>query len=136
MKIFAQVQDERLHWKFEQEEFPEFAPDLVIVEITGSAPMPEEGWVFDGEAFLRPPPPSREEIIARIQGRVSVERKHADDAVAPLQDALDIDEITPEELLALKAWKKYRVELNRIPDQPGYPDAVAWPVAPGAVPLA
>jgi hypothetical protein len=135
MKVFAQVQDERLHWRFEQDELPEFAPDLVIIEITGVAPLPEEGWVFDGEAFVPPPPPSREELIERVQGRVSVERKHADEAVAPLQDALDIDEITAAELLALKAWKKYRVELNRIPDQPGYPDTVAWPVAPDAASL-
>ncbi|MSU98479.1 hypothetical protein EB795_31945 [Pseudomonas mandelii] len=135
MKVFAQVQDERLHWKFEQAEPPEFAPDLVIIEITDSAPMPEEGWGFDGAAFLPPPPPSLEEVISRIQGRVSVERQRADEAVAPLQDALDIDEITPDELVALKAWKKFRVELSRIPEQPGYPYAIEWPTAPDAAPL-
>jgi hypothetical protein len=130
MKVFAQVQDDRLHWKFEQEEQPEFAPDLVIIEITGVSPMPQEGWGFDGTEFMPPPPPSTEEVIARVQSRISVERKRADEAVAPLQDALDIDEITDAERAELKLWKKYRVDLNRIPDQPGYPGAIDWPITP------
>ncbi|WP_083454258.1 tail fiber assembly protein [Pseudomonas sp. P97.38] len=57
-------------------------------------------------------------------------RQVADQAIAPLQDAVDIDEATAEEVAALKAWKKFRVALNRLPDQPGYPDDVAWPVPP------
>ncbi|MBA4361974.1 MULTISPECIES: tail fiber assembly protein [Pseudomonas] len=130
MKVFAQVQDDRLHWKFEQDDQPEFAPDLVIIEITGVSPMPQEGWGFDGSTFSPPPPPSAEEIIARVQSRVSVERRRADEAVAPLQDALDIDEITDAERAELMLWKKYRVDLNRIPDQPGYPGTVDWPVSP------
>lgn len=130
MKVFAQVQDDRLHWRFEQEEQPEFAPDLIVIEITGASPMPQEGWRFDGSQFMPPPPPTTEEVIARVQGRVSVERQRADEAVAPLQDALDIGEITEAERTELNMWKKYRVDLNRISDQPGYPNAINWPAAP------
>ena len=35
-------------------------------------------------------------------------------AIAPLQDAVDLGEATPEEEDRLKAWKKFRVNVNRI----------------------
>ncbi|ATI62777.1 tail fiber assembly protein [Edwardsiella tarda] len=35
-------------------------------------------------------------------------------AIAPLQDAVDLGEATPEEEARLKAWKKFRVNVNRI----------------------
>ncbi|SPW34089.1 Caudovirales tail fibre assembly protein [Edwardsiella tarda] len=35
-------------------------------------------------------------------------------AIAPLQDAIDIGEATPEEEARLKAWKKFRVGVNRV----------------------
>ncbi|TWD52495.1 tail fiber assembly protein [Pseudomonas sp. SJZ131] len=57
-------------------------------------------------------------------------RAVADYAIAPLQDALDIDEATDEDITLLKAWKKYRVALNRATDQPGYPTTIDWPSVP------
>ncbi|WP_256583810.1 MULTISPECIES: tail fiber assembly protein, partial [unclassified Pseudomonas] len=57
-------------------------------------------------------------------------RSIADYAVAPLQDAVDVDEATPEDVASLKAWKKFRVALNRVPEQAGYPQVIDWPVAP------
>ncbi|AZF05598.1 hypothetical protein C4J94_2831 [Pseudomonas sp. R5-89-07] len=41
-----------------------------------------------------------------------------------------MDEATEAEVLLLKAWKKYRVALNRVQDQQQYPDVIEWPVAP------
>lgn len=35
-------------------------------------------------------------------------------AITPLQDAVDVDEATDIEIALLKAWKKYRVALNRL----------------------
>lgn len=55
---------------------------------------------------------------------------HAALRIAPLQDALDVGEITPEEQAYLLAWKKYRVALNRVNDQPRYPDTISWPDTP------
>ena len=43
---------------------------------------------------------------------------------------MDLEEVTEAEAAELKAWKKYRVALNRVPDQPGYPDTIDWPVPP------
>ena len=49
-------------------------------------------------------------------------------AIAPLQDAVDVDDATDEELASLKAWKKYRVALNRL-DLAAAPD-IDWPAVP------
>lgn len=57
-------------------------------------------------------------------------RRVADSAIAPLQDAVDLDEATVAEADTLKAWKKYRIALIRVPEQPGYPDTIDWPAPP------
>lgn len=57
-------------------------------------------------------------------------RAVADYAIAPLQDAVDVDEATDADLAALKSWKKYRVALSRVIEQPQFPDAIDWPVVP------
>lgn len=64
MKKFAQVLNNRLHWKFEQEAAPAFASDIEIVEITGLTPEPQEGWDWDGKVFVSQPMPSAAELLA------------------------------------------------------------------------
>lgn len=61
---------------------------------------------------------------------ISQRRALADTAIAPLQDAVDLDDATISEIGALEAWKRYRVALNRLPDQPGFPDTIEWPDMP------
>ncbi|WP_122868016.1 tail fiber assembly protein [Pseudomonas viridiflava] len=68
--------------------------------------------------------------LANVVAEIARLRKIADYTIAPLQDAVDIDEATPEEAAALTKWKKYRIALNRIPAQPGYFDVIDWPVMP------
>ncbi|PKE31192.1 phage tail protein [Rahnella sp. AA] len=48
--------------------------------------------------------------------------------IAPLQDAVDLDEATDDETALLKKWKQYRVALNRL-DLSTAPD-ITWPVLP------
>lgn len=50
--------------------------------------------------------------------------------IAPLQDAVDVDDATPNDVAMLKKWKQYRVALNRIDQQSGYPTEIEWPVEP------
>lgn len=71
--------------------------------------------------------PSPEEVAI---GEYTRRRAIADTRIAPLQDAVDLDDASAQEVAALKAWKQYRVALSRVAGQPGYPDAVEWPVAP------
>lgn len=71
-----------------------------------------------------------DQLIAAIVADLAQRRAVADAAIAPLQDAVDIDEATADEEGRLKLWKKYRVALNRLPDQPGYPVTIDWPAPP------
>lgn len=77
-----------------------------------------------------PPEPSPADPLLEAQEELSTRRAAADYAIAPLQDAVDIDEATEDEVAALKAWKKYRVLLSRVSEQPGYPDTIDWPAPP------
>jgi len=52
--------------------------------------------------------------------------------IAPLQDAVDLDDASTAEIALLKQWKQYRVALNRIESQTDFPEAIVWPSAPGA----
>lgn len=52
----------------------------------------------------------------------------ASEKIAPLQDAVDLDMATDEEVANLKEWKKYRVLLNRVDQQVGFPNSIEWPV--------
>jgi len=53
--------------------------------------------------------------------------------IGPLQDAVDTDSATVDELEYLKLWKLYRIALNRIQQQPTFPIDVDWPVSPDAI---
>lgn len=50
--------------------------------------------------------------------------------IAPLQDAVDLGKGTPAKVALLKKWKEYRVDLDDIPDQAGYPLNITWPSQP------
>jgi len=80
-------------------------------------------------ALLEPTTPG-EALLERALAEIARLRALADYAIAPLQDAVDVDEATDADLAALKSWKKYRVALSRVIEQPQYPDAIEWPVAP------
>lgn len=47
-----------------------------------------------------------------------------------MQDILDIGEGTNEIESSILKWKRFRVALNRVADQIGYPDYVEWPDLP------
>ena|SRR5476651_2475003 len=50
--------------------------------------------------------------------------------ISPLEDAVDLDDASESDIANLKKWKQYRVALNRIDQQPGFPADVSWPAAP------
>ncbi|EEN0465524.1 hypothetical protein C3O24_22790, partial [Salmonella enterica subsp. enterica serovar Stanleyville] len=50
----------------------------------------------------------------------------ATEKIAPLQDAVDLGEATDDEKTRLMAWKKYRVQVNRVDTtNPDWPDKPA-----------
>lgn len=70
------------------------------------------------------------ELLASVQAETARLRKIADDAIAPLQDSVELGDATPEEAALLLAWKRYRRDLGRLPDRPGYPGEIERPTRP------
>lgn len=76
-------------------------------------------------------PPLPDEIVsARNIDRKDALLRYAAEQIAPLQDAVDLGLATEEEVDRLRSWKTYRVALNRLEEQDGYPLAVDWPEQP------
>ncbi|MFT4118678.1 tail fiber assembly protein [Bradyrhizobium sp.] len=109
---------------------PEFVAELVeVTEATGSA---AQGQVYADGKFADPviEPPSNEELSAAALAHRDSLLRIAALRIAPLQDADDLGISTTEEQASLTAWKKYRVALNRIEQQAGYPASITWPDEP------
>lgn len=75
-----------------------------------------------------PPEPDTAELIEAAEEKRNTLIAEATIAIAPLQDAIDLEEATEEEKSRLIVWKKYRVQLNRV-DTGNAPDIV-WPEKP------
>ncbi|MFY3138957.1 tail fiber assembly protein [Achromobacter xylosoxidans] len=74
------------------------------------------------------PSEEHQDLAARVRRDALLER--AGLRMAPLQDAVDLGIATTAEQESLTAWKTYRVRLNRVLDQPGYPAVIDWPIEP------
>ena len=79
------------------------------------------------QSYLNPPK-TKEQHIAEAEQQKQILLSEATEAIAPLQDAVDLDMATDEEIALLKEWKKYRVLLNRV-DTSLAPD-IDWPKKP------
>lgn len=75
--------------------------------------------------------------VEALTTRALVERDRllgdATTRIAPLQDAVDLGDASSDEEAELTAWKRYRVALNRVQQQAGFPRAIEWPVMPNSV---
>lgn len=75
-------------------------------------------------------PPTAEEVaVIAKEGRDQLLAVAAN-RMGPLQDAIDENAATDNEVAILKRWKQYRIALNRIDQQEGFPATITWPVAP------
>lgn len=68
--------------------------------------------------------------LREAQSEVTRRRIIADSAMAPLQDAIELDDATESEAALLKEWRRYRIALNRLSEQAGYPATIDWPAPP------
>lgn len=85
---------------------------------------------FGAVATYAPPVFSDEELARQALEKRDDLLTEAGLRIAPLQDAVDIGESTAEEEAELVQWKRYRVQVNRIDQQAGYPRDIVWPVKP------
>lgn len=79
---------------------------------------------------LSPPVLSFEQLVTIALSERDRRLEIAAVRIAPLQDAIDLGEAEPDEESSLLAWKRYRVAVNRINQQAGYPSEIDWPASP------
>ncbi|MBT9268102.1 tail fiber assembly protein [Pseudomonas sp. MG-9] len=108
---------------------------FVITE-TSWAPYIESRGVLEGETFVEEIPHWLIDNLAKIDADresrsiLSARMAAANDLIQPLQDDFDIEEITDEDLVKLKVWKKYRSSLGKTPEREGWPVTPDWPPLP------
>lgn len=131
LEIFLEASKQ--HEEFQVGEVPieeRFHPTILaqLVEIPAGVEV-SQGDTHTGTTFGPPPAPP-----VKTEAQILVERDQllatATLRIAPLQDAVDLDDATTEEIAELKAWKQHRVKLSRINTLPGYPGSFTWPEAP------
>lgn len=104
------------------------------------------GWSYANGAFTPPPPipPTDAEIeasnrvILAVSNQLATSQKAAlANRISIIQDAIDLDIATPEEISEMpirKAqqveWKTYAVYLGRVTQQEGWALTVVWPEQP------
>lgn len=96
----------------------------------GTTPLaPENQWQkWNGKAWVDDADAERNALIESAKNNKSMLLKQANDAVATLQDAVDLEMATEDEKMQLTAWRKYRVLLSRI--QPENAPDIEWPPLP------
>ncbi|WP_139794062.1 tail fiber assembly protein [Chromobacterium violaceum] len=65
------------------------------------------------------------------QQKVDMKMSEANQKIQILADAIDLGIASQEEKRDYDLWRKYRVLLSRVPQQPGFPAKIDWPTPPG-----
>ncbi|EGS6926036.1 TPA: tail fiber assembly protein [Salmonella enterica subsp. enterica serovar Typhimurium] len=93
------------------------------VYISAPGPLPEnvtsvspdgEYQKWDGKAWVKDETAETAARLREAEGTKSRLLQMASEKIAPLQDAVDLDEATDKEKASLLAWRKYRVQVNRV----------------------
>ncbi|HAD9339604.1 TPA_asm: tail fiber assembly protein [Salmonella enterica] len=93
------------------------------VYISAPSPLPEnvtsvspdgEYQKWDGKAWVKDEAAETAARLREAEGTKSRLLQMASEKIAPLQDAVDLDEATDKEKASLLAWRKYRVQVNRV----------------------
>ncbi len=98
------------------------APDLELLDDAGLAAARA------AQAAANAPTP--EQVLAAANAQRDALLVSAGLRIAPLQDAVDLDAATADDVASLRLWKEYRVAVNRVSGQAGFPALIDWPVAP------
>lgn len=107
-----------------------------LVDITDMTPQPQYGWLYNpGTGLFSPPPgPSDEQLsfearLARDQLLKTIYDPGINMALRAVRMASTPEAITYAEG-KISELDNYAEALLAIPDQPGFPQTIVWPVAP------
>lgn len=109
--------------------------NTIIINEPGKYPTgtttiaPENEWQkWNGKAWVNDADAEREALTGEAQAGKTALLRQANDVIATIQDAVDLDMATEDEKTLLVTWKKYRVMLNRV--QPENAPDIVWPEIP------
>lgn len=119
---YAHIVDGRVQWVFTSVDLPEWNPDhLTVVEI------PEGGVVGVGDSYeagvFIPKIDDKMAELARIM------RMKRDEVLS----ASDWTQLADIPAATRTAWQPYRQALRDVPDQPGFPTTITWPMIPSSL---
>lgn len=77
-----------------------------------------------------PPAPTDAELVVQAKELRDQLLSTAANRMGPLLDAVEAGVATDGELALLALWRLYRIDLNRIELQDGFPAEISWPVSP------
>lgn len=98
----------------------------------GLEPLDEKGLAEARAAQAAAAAPTPEQLLNTANAQRDSLLAVAGLRIAPLQDAVDLGDVSVSEEAELKSWKQYRVALNRVQLQPDYPATVDWPAMPNS----
>lgn len=96
----------------------------------GLTPLSEEDLAEIRAAQALALEPSHEQLLADASAKRDSLLAMAGLRIAPLQDKVDLSKAPPEDIESLIAWKQYRIDVNGVDDQEGYPGTIEWPDSP------
>lgn len=121
MKTFGQILNGALHWVFETEERPDFAPSIALIELTGLTPMPIVGDLWDGKAFTKPLGPTDDQRAAGLKEVRDSLIARTDWLVQRHRDEIDMQRATTLTPAAFAELLQYRQSLRDLPLVAGFP---------------
>lgn len=138
MKTYARVSEGLVHELFvtDGDMAEMFHPDMIWVEITDLVPEPVVGWSAYEESgswiFSEPVPPAPTDTELKMAaiGQRDALLSIADEATAGMADAYIADLLDAADIAKFKAYAAYKLKLNKIDHQPGFPQTIEWPLLP------
>ncbi|GAA5099079.1 tail fiber assembly protein [Wohlfahrtiimonas larvae] len=96
-----------------------------------------EDWIeitIDEARAIANPPPTQQELDQQQEVEnidfLSSETRRTSDVIAILDDAIEFEIATDEEIAQHKELRKYRLMLSRVPNQETWPLNPTWPTCP------
>ncbi len=113
-----------------------FHPDFIWTEVTNTSPRPAEGWsaiMSDADWKFSAPvvaPPTTDELKSAAIAQRDALLSAANEATAGMADAFIADLLSTSDIAMFKAFAAYKLTLNKIDKQSGFPQEIAWPAYP------
>jgi hypothetical protein len=115
-----------------------YTPNMVaqMVDITDLDPQPQQQWTYDGSVFAAPVPPGLDLVLLAANARYQRDflfSTIADPGTLMAQRAIRLATKQADITYAqgkLAEMDAYSVALQTVPDQPGFPLTIDWPIAP------